>query len=134
MSQRKSELEFVDLDSALAAHVAYFGRELECDRNLLGSAVAAPATAYAYGNQTDLFELAAIYACRISQAHSFADGNKRTALLVAIGFLEANGIDTSHYSQKDLVDWLVEVAEKKIDQKGFARRLRCASGLAAIAE
>ena len=110
------------------------GRELECDRNLLGSAVAAPATAYAYGNQTDLFELAAIYACRISQAHSFADGNKRTALLVAIGFLEANGIDTSHYSQKDLVDWLVEVAEKKIDQNGFARRLRCASGLAAIVE
>ena len=80
------------------------------------------------------FELAAIYACRISQAHSFADGNKRTALLVAIGFLEANGIDTSHYSQKDLVDWLVEVAEKKIDQNGFARRLRCASGLAAIVE
>jgi death-on-curing protein len=125
---------FVDLASALEAHIAYFGRKLECDENLFGSAVNAAANAWLYEGQTDLFELAAIYACRISQAHSFADGNKRTALLVAIGFLEANGIDSSHYSRSDLVEWLVDVAQKRINQRQFARRLRCASGLSTIAK
>lgn len=125
---------FPDLNNALTAHIDYFGRELECDKNLLGSAVNAAENAWVYEGQTDLFELAAIYACRISQAHSFADGNKRTAFLVAISFLESNGIETSHYSRSDLVAWLVDVAQKKIDQRVFARRLRCASGFATAAE
>jgi death-on-curing protein len=76
----------------------------------------------------DLFDLAAYYACHISGAHAFADGNKRTALLATIGFLEDNGVETSHYNQGDLVDWLVDAAAKMIDRKQFARRLRCASG------
>jgi death on curing protein len=125
---------FPDLNNALSAHINYFGRKLECNEDLLDSAVNAAENAWMYEGQANLFELAAIYACRISQAHSFADGNKRTAFLVAISFLESNGIETSHYNQSDLVEWLVDVAEKKIDQKGFARRLRCASGFAAIVE
>jgi death-on-curing family protein len=54
----------------------------------------------------DLFDLAAVYACSISAAHSFADGNKRTALLAATGFLAANDIDIDHYDQDNLTDWL----------------------------
>jgi death on curing protein len=86
--------------------------------------------AYCYSSEPlDLFELAGIYACNISAAHAFADGNKRTALLAATGFLAANGIDIEHYDQDNLADWLTDVANKAIDRRQFARRLRCASGL-----
>jgi hypothetical protein len=47
-----------------------------------------------------------------------------------MSFLEDNDIDTSHYNQDDVVDWLVDVASKKIDRGQFARRLRAASGFA----
>ena len=135
MSQSHTEAPvFADLERVLEAHRHYFGRDQVCIQSLLDSAVNAAINLWLYEGESDLFELAAVYACRISQAQSFIEGNKRTALIVTTSFLETNGIDTSHYNQSDLEDWLVEVAEKKIDQKGFARRLRCASGLAAILE
>jgi death-on-curing protein len=127
----KAEVDpvFLDLEYVLEAHRTYFGRELPYDRGLLESAVNAAKIAYFYSpERLDLFEFAAYYACNISGSHAFADGNKRTALLAAMGFLEENGIDTSHYDQDDLVDWLVDAASKTIDRRQFARRLRCASG------
>lgn len=134
MSQSYEDPVFISLERALEAHLEYFGRDLECNEQRLDSAVNAAINAWQYEGETDLFELAAIYACRISQAHSFADGNKRTAHLVTMGFLNENGIDSSHFQEKDLVEWLVDVAKKTINQGQFARRLRCAAGFAAIAE
>jgi death-on-curing family protein len=120
---------FLDLEYVLEAHRTYFGRALPFNRGLLESAVHAALQGYCYSSeQLDLFELVAYYACHISGAHAFADGNKRTALLAATGFLESNGIETSHYNQDDLVNWLVDAAAKTIDRKQFARRLRCALG------
>jgi death-on-curing protein len=122
---------FLDLEYVLEAHRAYFKRELPCNRGLLESAINAARYAHSYSYvPLDLFELAAYYACHISGAHAFADGNKRTALLATMSFLEDNDIDTSHYNQDDVVDWLVDVASKKIDRGQFARRLRAASGFA----
>jgi death on curing protein len=121
---------FLDLNYVLEAHRTYFGRELPCNHSLLESAVNAAKFAYCYSpERLDLFELAAYYACNISAAPAFADGNKRTALLAATGFLAANGIDIDHYDQDNLADWLVDVSNKAIDRRQFARRLRCASGL-----
>jgi death on curing protein len=117
---------FLDLEYVLDAHRTYFGRELPCDMGLLESAVNAAKYAYLYApERLDLFDFAAYYACNISQSHAFADGNKRTALLAAMGFLEENGIDTSHYHQDDLAELLVEVSSKTIDRRQFAGLLRC---------
>jgi death-on-curing family protein len=124
---------FLDLDYVLDAHRTYFGREIPYNRGFLESAINAAIQGYCYSNEhLDLFDLAAYYACNISAAHAFVDGNKRTALLAATGFLESNGIETSHYNQGDLVYWLVDAAAKTIDRKQFARRLRCASGFSAM--
>jgi len=57
------------------------------ERGLLESAVHAPRIGY----YTSLAELAAVYTYGIAKNHPFLDSNKRTALVVALVFLEMNG-------------------------------------------
>ncbi|MFM8804716.1 MAG: type II toxin-antitoxin system death-on-curing family toxin [Planctomycetia bacterium] len=61
------------------------------DRGLLLSALARPQHMHAYESPS-LFDLAAAYAHGIVKNHPFLDGNKRSGLLAAALFLEANGI------------------------------------------
>lgn len=61
------------------------------DEGLMLSAVARPENAWAYGEETDLFELAGSYAFGIVRNHPFVDGNKRTAVAAAVTFLGLNG-------------------------------------------
>lgn len=60
------------------------------DKNLLESALARPQHLFTY-EQPSIFELAAAYGYGITKNHPFVDGNKRTALVVMIVFLEDNG-------------------------------------------
>jgi death on curing protein len=63
------------------------------DRGLLESAVEQPrATAFGELLHTDLFEMAAAYLFHIVKNHAFLDGNKRTALVAALVFLDINGV------------------------------------------
>jgi death-on-curing protein len=57
------------------------------DRGLLESAVMAPRSGY----YATLAELAAVYMHGIAKNHAFVDGNKRTAFIAALSFLEVNG-------------------------------------------
>jgi len=61
------------------------------DEGLLDSALAKPLNVFAYGENVDLFTLAASYAFGIARNHAFIDGNKRTANVVSEGFLYLNG-------------------------------------------
>jgi death-on-curing protein len=63
------------------------------DETLLDSALAKPRNVPAYADQPDIFQLAASYAFGIARNHAFVDGNKRTALVVSITFLDRNGWD-----------------------------------------
>ena len=64
------------------------------DESLLDSALAKPHNVFAYNEPTpDIFRLAASYAFGIARNHAFVDGNKRTALVVSIAFLDRNGWD-----------------------------------------
>src|SRR5271170_7190292 len=66
------------------------------DSGLLESALAKPRNVYAYsGDSVTLSRLAASYAYGIASNHPFIDGNKRTALVVAITFLRINGATLS---------------------------------------
>jgi len=58
---------------------------------LLDSALAKPRNVFAYADQPDIFRLAASYAFGIARNHAFVDGNKRTALVVSLTFLDRNG-------------------------------------------
>jgi death-on-curing protein len=63
------------------------------DETLLDSALAKPLNVFAYADQPDIFRLAASYAFGIARNRAFVDGNKRTALVVSITFLDRNGWD-----------------------------------------
>jgi death-on-curing protein len=77
-------------DMQLAEHGGSTGVR---DEGLLESALARPQNVAAYADDVPtLYRLAAAYAFGIARNHPFVDGNKRTALVVAIAFLERNGV------------------------------------------
>ena len=93
------------------------------DPGLLESAMARPRNLVAYGNP-DLALLAASYAFGVARNHPFIDGNKRTALLVCLLFIEKNGgridamdaellaifldLAAGELGEEELADWLRE--------------------------
>lgn len=63
------------------------------DFGLLESALAQPEASFAGAwLHPDLQTMAAAYAYHLCQNHPFVDGNKRTALVCALVFLELNGV------------------------------------------
>lgn len=63
------------------------------DESLLDSALAKPLNVFAYAENPGIFRLAASYAFGIARNHAFVDGNKRTAMVVSLAFLDLNGWD-----------------------------------------
>lgn len=74
-------------DRQLAEHGGISGVR---DAGMLESALARPINRWSYG-EDDLAVIAATYAFGIVRDHPFADGNKRTAWVLARLFLAANG-------------------------------------------
>ena len=74
------------------------------DPNALESALARPVNRWAYG-EDDPAKLAAAFAFGIARNHPFADGNKRTAWVIARTFLRVNG----HVLRFDKLDALQTV-------------------------
>jgi len=87
-------LAWLGLEVILAVHeaqIAEHGGALGVrDVNLVESALAAPRALAAYGEH-DLFDLAAAYGHALIRNHGFIDGNKRTAYVATLLFLELNG-------------------------------------------
>ena len=66
------------------------------------------------------FSKAAAYAFHISEAQAFVDGNKRTALDVALTFLAINGHEILN-EQMDLFDAMLGVAEHRLSKEILAK-------------
>lgn len=85
---------WVDKAETLVAHsrqlAEHGGSDGIRDLTLLESALAKPRNVFAYEEDATLPRLAASYAFGIARNHPFVDGNKRTALVVAEGFLRFN--------------------------------------------
>ncbi len=127
-----NEPVWVNLEEALVVHemqlAEHGGSEGVRDRGLLESALARPMNLFAYSPDTTLFSLAAAYAVGIIKNHPFIDGNKRTGLVVALGFLELNGFEiianqaetyltfltlaAGEIGEEDLTKWLEERAAR----------------------
>ncbi len=91
-------------DLTLAAHG---GSEGLRDAGLLESALARPKNLWTYAeSRPSLLRLAAAYAYGLSSNHPFADGNKRTALLVSFAFLEVNGLQVTATQQDACLTFL----------------------------
>ncbi len=81
-----------------------------------------PQNDYFYGH-ADVFGVTAAAAFHIAQAQAFIDGNKRTAIVAALTFLEVNGIATDAEKQP-LYDAMIAIAERRLDKAGLAARFR----------
>ena len=58
--------------------------------------------------------------CGIAESQSFIDGNKRTALVVALTFLELNGFVVD-LSEDDLFQLMYEIAQNMPEEEVGAR-------------
>lgn len=92
------------------------------DAGLVESALARPRHLLAHGTPT-LFDLAATYAHGIVRNHPFFDGNKRSGLLAAALFLEANGIRFAAAEEAAVVQMLA-LASGAITAEDFALWLK----------
>jgi death-on-curing protein len=129
-----SEPEFLDLEEILEIHdlqlAAFGGLEGVRDRGLLESALEQPrATAFGQFLHGDLFEMAAAYLFHIVKNHAFLDGNKRTALLSALVFLDINGISIDREDDR-LYEMTLAAAEGRIDKPSIAAQLKTIAGAA----
>ena len=97
------------------------------DINLLSSAIAMPHASF-HGEylHNDIYEMAAAYAFHIGKNHPFVDGNKRTALVSALVFLELNGISISDAGK--LYDAMLDLSTGKLNKSEFAGILRKLKG------
>lgn len=68
--------------------------------------------------------MAAAYAYHLAENQCFIDGNKRTAVLTALYFLELNGVNTSPLANEELYDAMISIAEKRVDKAGLATIFR----------
>ncbi len=92
-------IRFLSVDDVLAIHedtIAHEGGLAGIrDPGLLESAVLMPQQQFGGEYLHDgLAAMAAAYLFHIAQNHAFHDGNKRTAALYALVFLEVNGVES----------------------------------------
>jgi len=121
--------EFLRMDEILRIHqdqIEHYGGDPSIrDAGLLLSAVAMPRASF--GGEAlhqDLFEIAAAYLFHLARNHPFVDGNKRTATVAALVFLEINGVEIDA-DEDALVELVMAVASGKADKTqiaGFFRR------------
>jgi len=89
------------------------------DEFLLDSALAKPQNVFAYVAEAGVFRLAASYAFGIARNHPFVDGNKRTALVVSIVFLNRNGWDVE-VSREEVYRTFLDLADGSLTEEQLA--------------
>ena len=113
-------------DEALALHgmqlAAFGGSPGIRDEGLLESALARPRHRFTYTTTPSLPELGAAYAFGIVRNHPFADGNKRTGLVVAFVFLELNGMEV-RASEEDAYAIFLSLAAGRLTESALAEWL-----------
>ncbi|MBL0923193.1 MAG: type II toxin-antitoxin system death-on-curing family toxin [Sphingomonadaceae bacterium] len=112
------EPHWLDARDALAIHdrqiAEHGGISGVRDANLLDSALARPVNQWNYGAD-DPAALAAAYAYGVARNHPFADGNKRTAWVLARLFLALNG-HVLAFNQADATQMVLALAAGELSE------------------
>jgi len=103
-------------DEQLAEHGGLAGVR---DLGAVQSALARPLNLVSYENCDDVAQLAAAYTYGIARNHGFADGNKRTALVVADMFLILNGYELSSSPTENVMS-ILGVADGSMSENKLA--------------
>ncbi len=111
----ETELALAIHDRQLAEHGGPIGLR---DASALESALARPRNQWAYG-ESDLCSLAAAYAFGLARNHPFADGNKRTAWVLARLFLALNDVQIT-FTPEDAIKMVLQLAAGKLEQAEIA--------------
>ncbi len=88
------------------------------DGGALESALARPRNRWTYG-EDDRCALAAAYGFGIARNHPFADGNKRTAWVLARLFLALNGLRMA-YEPEAAIQTVLALAAGELDEEALA--------------
>ena len=100
------------------------GKHTLRDRGLLESAVARPrASAFGVDAYPDLASKAAALLHSLILNHAFVDGNKRTAVLSALVFLDLNGFVIS-WDQHEALDFVLRLTTHQIELEDAVTFLR----------
>lgn len=117
---------WIALDVVLAVHdrqvAEHGGLDGIRDENALLSALARPQQREAYG-EGDAADFAASYAWGILRNHPFADGNKRTAWVIARLFLLDNGRDLI-FDQRDAIRLIESAAAGMLSEDALSSWFR----------
>jgi death-on-curing protein len=106
-------------DEQIAEHGGLSGIR---DAALVESALARPLNLAAYG-EPDAADLAAAYAFGLARSHPFADGNKRSAAVVALTFLLLNDV-AFDITEAELVVMTLALAAGDLTEDEVARWFR----------
>lgn len=113
-------MRFISLAEARAIHseqLALFGGATGIiDEGKLESALYRPVNIANYRPNANLYDLAASLGYGIAINHPFADGNKRTALIVMAVFLELNG-SSLMAPEVEVVEMMLGVASGKVTER-----------------
>ena len=89
------------------------------DEGLLKSALARPQQHVAYADAPGPVRLAAVYTAGVVKNHPFIDGNKRTAFVIGVLFLELNGYRFTA-TQENAANAVLALAAGQMDEEGYA--------------
>jgi len=99
------------------------GRRGIRDENALESALARPGHRFAYARRADLATLAAAYGFALARRRPFRDGNKRTAFLAMVVFLELNGRELEA-TEAEVVTVMMNLSAGDLSEAALAAWLR----------
>lgn len=121
MSSR-NEPVWLDSSVALAIHdrqlAEHGGASGVRDAGALESALARPMNRWSYG-EDDLCVLGAAYAFGVARNHPFADGNKRTAWVLARLFLKLNAVELA-FEPNDAIRTVLALAAGELSEEALA--------------
>lgn len=92
------------------------------DKEKLESALARIDNWKHYQQTENVFDLAALYAEAIAKAHAFLDGNKRTAMVTMLIYLDIQGIEIR--AKHGLDDVMVDLASGELSREQLSKHLR----------
>lgn len=93
------------------------------DAGVLEAVLARPRQKWHYDADADLATLAAAYAYGLATSHAFNDGNKRIAFLVAVIFLDLNGL-TLDAAESEVVQAMTALAAGTLSEVHLAKWIR----------